>query len=308
MARVAIVTDSSCGIPADVLAQRGITPVSLYVSFPDGRVERELDMDAEAFYAQLSDTEGLPTTAPPEVDDFIKAFEPLLAQHESVVSVLFSSGMSETCNNARQAVARLAEAGRGGERIVVVDSATGASPMGLLALAAADGAAAGEDAETIVKRVRAARQTLKNWMMLDTLEFLRRGGRIGGAAAWLGSRLQVKPILTVESEIHAVERVRTTDRAFERLLELAHRMHAAGADLWTLQHAASQQAADAFVERAQKIFHRPPVFTSQFGPVIGTHLGPGALMLAGIDPVWVEAGASAWASSDVAGSPAASES
>jgi DegV family protein with EDD domain len=297
-----VVTDSTAGLPEDLLIKREITPISLYIRFPDGRVERELELDAGEFYAQLGDTERVPTTAPPEVEDFIAIYEPLLAQGKSIVSVHLSSGMSETCSNARQAAARLAEQGKGGERIQVVDSATGGGAMALVALTAAEGAAAGEDPPTIVRRVRAARQTMKNWITLETLEFLRRGGRIGGAAAWLGSRLQVKPILTAESEIRAVERVRTTERAFERLVDLAHRLHASGSDCWIVQHAASPEAVERLVIRCEKIFHRPPEFVSPFSPVIGTHLGPGSLVLAGIEPAWVESGASAWESADRASS------
>jgi fatty acid-binding protein DegV len=121
----------------------------------------------------------------------------------------------------------------------------------------------------------------------------------------LGSRLQVKPILTAEAEMRAVERVRTTERAFERLVDLAHRMHAAGADYWIVQHAGVDEAAHRLAVRAEKIFRRPAAFMSQFSPVIGTHGGPAALMLAGIDPVWLDAGAGARTSSDLARSSTA---
>jgi len=307
VAGVAIVTDSTSGLPRDLCAAHDITPVSLYVRFPDGTVRPDLELDIATFYARLGEDDELPTTSPPEVEDFVAVYEALLVQGKSIVSVHISSGMSETSNVARQAATRLEEQGKGGQRIAVVDSASTGGGLALLALAAAAGAAAGEDSEAIVARVRAARQSMKNWLLLDTLEFLRRGGRIGGAAAWLGSRLQVKPILTAEAEIRAVERVRTAERGFERLVDFAHRLHGAGADVWMVQHAAAAEAAERLVERAQKIFRRPPVFVSEFSPVIATHAGPGSLLLAGMDAAWAEGAATAPAPRDVAEPSSASD-
>jgi DegV family protein with EDD domain len=242
----------------------------------------ELEMDVGMFYARLGADDELPTTAPPEVEDFVHVYEPLLAEGRSVVSIHISSGLSDTCDKARAAAARLAQAGNGGNRIEVVDSATGAGALALLTLVAAAAAQDGDDSAAIVERVRVARQTLKNRLVLDTLEFLHRGGRIGGAAAWLGSRLQVKPVLTAESEIRAVERVRTTERGFDRLVEFAQTLHSERAELWMVQHAGAPDVARRLTDRLQRVFRRPPAFVSQFPPTMGTHVGPGALMLAGI--------------------------
>jgi DegV family protein with EDD domain len=283
----AIVTDSTCYLPPELVTKAGITPVSLYVTFADGSVRRELELDLAEFYGRLVSDSQLPTTAPPTVEDFLAVYEPLVAEGKTVVSIHISSGLSETCNVARQAATRLMAGGGG--RVEVADGATTAGPLGLLALAAAAGAVAGEDADTVIQRVRDARQTMKNWFVLDTLEFLRRGGRVGGATAWLGSRLQVKPILTIETEARAVERVRTMDRAFERLVEFAHRLHSAGAHAWFVQHVHSPEAADRLVDRCQKIFRCPPALVSEIGPVVGTHLGPGGLFVGGMDPEYLEA-------------------
>jgi DegV family protein with EDD domain len=279
-----VVTDSTSSLPQDVLKEWGVSVVSLYVHFPDGTRRREDELDVERFYRDLVQTEDTPTTSAPDVEDFVGAYGPLLDEGHRIVSVHISSGMSETCNNARQAAARL----DAGDRVQVVDGASTGAGLGLLVLAAAAGARAGDDPAVIVERVRGARQTMKNWLVLDTLEFLRRGGRIGGAAAWLGSRLQVKPILTVEAEIRAVERVRTRERAFERLVDFAHRLHAAGADAWSVAHGDNEAAAAELVNRGQKIFRRPPLSVSEFTPVLGTHTGPGLLMLAGMDPAWLD--------------------
>jgi DegV family protein with EDD domain len=280
----AIVTDSTAYLPRELTDAHGIRSVSLYVNFPDGSVEREADVDNEGFYERLVREEGVPSTSAADPEDFRTVYEPLLAQGLNVVSVHISSGMSDTCNVAREAARHLESEGKGGERVQVVDGATTASPLGFLVLAAAAGAAAGEPPEAIVERTRGARQTLKNWFALDTLEFLRRGGRVGGATAWLGSTLKVKPILTVESEIRAVERVRTAERAFERLVDYAQRLHGAGTDAYVVQHSANGEQAQRLIERCERIFRRPPTIVSEIGPVIGIHTGPGLLGVGGVDP------------------------
>jgi DegV family protein with EDD domain len=115
------------------------------------------------------------------------------------------------------------------------------------------------------------------WFAIDTLEYLRRGGRIGGAQAWLGSALKIKPILTVESQITPIERVRTFGRAFERLVDLLRSRAADGADAWMVQHIQAPDQAQELARRGTEILGREPLVISQIGPVIGTHVGPGLL-------------------------------
>ena len=123
---------------------------------------------------------------------------------------------------------------------------------------------------------------LKLWFAVDTLEYLRRGGRIGGAQAWLGAALRIKPILTVESEITPIERVRTSRRAFERLVGLFETCHEQGIDGWVVQHIQAPEQAAALEMRGRAIFGTDPVLVSEIGPVIGTHVGPGLLGAGGI--------------------------
>jgi DegV family protein with EDD domain len=115
------------------------------------------------------------------------------------------------------------------------------------------------------------------WFAVDTLEYLRRGGRIGSAQAWLGTALKIKPILALESEITPFERVRTSRRAFERMVELLRSRQAAGGDGWAIQHIQAPREAEALAERGREIFGSEPAFVSEIGPVIGTHVGPGLL-------------------------------
>jgi DegV family protein with EDD domain len=120
------------------------------------------------------------------------------------------------------------------------------------------------------------------WFAIDTLEYLRKGGRIGAAQAWLGSALQIKPILTLVEEITPVERVRTRRRALERLVEYARQRHADGADAWVVQHIRDPETARRLVEQGREIFGSDPVFVSEIGPVIGAHVGPGLIGVGGV--------------------------
>ena len=134
--------------------------------------------------------------------------------------------------------------------------------------------AGADGAETLAAAER-CRDALEMWFAIDTLEYLRKGGRIGAAQAWLGSALQIKPILTLGEEITPVERVRTRRRAFERLAEYARRRHADGAEGWVVQHIQNHETARRLVEQCRDIFGSEPVFVSEVGPVIGAHVGPG---------------------------------
>ena len=187
--------------------------------------------------------------------------------------------MSGTVRAAEQAREQLGD--RAG-RVHVVDSATACGGEGLIALAAAAGARRGLDGAAVAEHAREARSRLKMWFAIDTLEYLRRGGRIAGAQAWLGSALKIKPILTVESEITPIERVRTSRRAFERMVDLLRTLHDDGADAYMVQHIQAPDEARELASRGEQIFGQPPRVISEIGPVIGTHVGPGLLGAGGI--------------------------
>ncbi|MDT5130764.1 MAG: fatty acid kinase fatty acid binding subunit, partial [Mycobacterium sp.] len=238
MADVAVVTDSTGYLPGALVDSLGITVVSLYYDVGGGALrESEFDGDFGRFYAALDASKSLATTSPPTVEDFVVVFERLLQQHSAVVAVMLGSNLSPTCSFAREAAARLNSEDRGGERVVVIDSAGTAGHLGVQALAAARAAARGAGLQGVIEQARQARQEVRQWFLVDTLEYLRRGGRVGTAAAWLGSALDLKPILMIESEMKAVERVRTFKRGVERLVELMRQRRAVGADRWFVQHA-----------------------------------------------------------------------
>lgn len=289
MQQVSVVTDTTAYLPAEIAARDAITVVSLYVLFGAERTERESAIsDYPAFFEELRRGENVPTTSQPSVGDFVAAYEPLLDGGGDVVSVHISEGLSGTAGAARQAAEQLERDGRGGERVRVVDSMTAAGAIGLLALTAARSAARGLDLEAVHSEVLAARSELKMWFALDTLEFLRRGGRIGAASAWIGSTLKVKPILKVERTMLPVERVRTNARMFERLVEYARERHASGADGWTVQHCSVPDQAQRLVGRCAEIFGSEPAFVSELGPVMSVHAGPGMLGLAALPARFLE--------------------
>jgi DegV family protein with EDD domain len=276
-ANTTVVCDTTAYLPTELSASNGIELISLYVSV-DGEQERESEVrDLREFYERLRTSEGGATTSQPSVGDFVSVYEPLLAEGRDIVSLHLSAGISGTCEAANQARTRLEAEGKGGERIRVFDSRSAAGGLGLCALGAAAVAASGGDGDAVLARAQQTREELKIWFAVDTLEYLRRGGRIGGARAWIGTALRIKPILTLAEEITPIERVRTRARAIERLRDYARQRHESGADAWVVQYIQDREAADALLDDCREIFGREPVFVSEIGPVIGAHIGPGLL-------------------------------
>jgi DegV family protein with EDD domain len=278
----AVVADTTSYLPPELLQRHDVHLVSLYVGI-EGEQEKESDIkDLQGFYERLRTSDEQVTTSQPSIGDFISVYEPLLAEGKEIISIHIASGISGTYESAMQARERLTAEDKGGERIVVCDSRTGAGGMGLMVLAAANAAEGGANAAEANERAEATREELKIWFAVDTLEYLRRGGRIGAARAWIGTTLKIKPILTLEEEITPIERVRTRGRAIERLVDYARQRHDDGADAWVVQHVQDPENAQRLVEECRPIFGRDPVFTSEIGPVLGAHVGPGLLGVGGI--------------------------
>jgi DegV family protein with EDD domain len=274
---VAIVTDSTTYLPAALLERWSIEQVSLYVGWEgDLRPEHEYQ-DLNAFYARLHESPLLPTTSQPSVGDFLAVYRPLTSGGQDVASIHIASGLSGTCESAREAARLIAEEGLPG-RVEVIDSQTGAGGLGCLVLLAAGVAGGGGSLEELVEAVRKGRETLDIWFCLDTLEYLRRGGRIGAAQAAVGTALKVKPILTFGTEIAPVGRVRTHRRAYERMVAYLEELKERGASDWVIQHAQSPDDAERLVTAGTELFGSEPLFCTQVGPVLGAHLGAGMLV------------------------------
>jgi len=275
MRPVVIVTDSTHYTTRELIDAARVREVSLYVS--DGGISRhETEItDYDAFYASL------PTTSQPSIGDFVAAYEPLLAAGNDIVSIHLAGGISGTVGAAGQARALLAERGTPG-RIAVIDARTACGGLGCVVLAAAAVANAGGGFDAVLARAQEARAALRIWFCIDTLTYLQRGGRIGRAQAWVGGALKVKPILSLEAEITPVERVRTSGRAFERMVDYLRSRRDEGADGWVIQHIQAPERAAELVERGRALFGCEPRWVSEVGPVIGTYTGPGLLGVGGV--------------------------
>jgi len=283
---VAVVTDTTQYLPSELVKVHDLHLVSLYVRFGD-ELERESDMpDLGEFYERLRAARDLPTTSQPSVGDFLEVFEPLLEAGHDICSIHLSGGISGTFDSARQAKATLDERGQAG-RIEVLDSETACGGLGFVVLAAAAKARSGGGLNEVVAHAREAREHLKLWFAVDTLEFLRRGGRVGAAQAWLGGALKIKPILSIESEITPIERVRTSGKAFDRMVDYMRSRASDGADAWVVQHIQAIDQAERLVEAGREIFGSEPLFVSEIGPVIGAHVGPGLLGVGGLPSRYV---------------------
>ncbi|MGX6449828.1 DegV family protein [Patulibacter sp. S7RM1-6] len=282
---VAVVTDSTHYLPRELVAERAISEVSLYVTRGD-EAERELDIvDLDAFYAGLREQRDLPSTSQPSPGDVLEVYEPLLQGGYDIVSIHLAGGISGTVETARQAAA-MAAADAPGRRIEVIDSRLACGALGLPVLTAAAAAAGGGDVDAVAGR---AQETIDSMLRkfvfaVDTLEYLRRGGRIGSAQAWIGGALKIKPILTLDGEITPIERVRTSRRAFDRMLAVAEQLKADGSTAWCVQHIQAPEEAARLAAAAAEILGTPPLFVSEIGPVIGAHVGPGLMGLGGIRP------------------------
>jgi DegV family protein with EDD domain len=282
MGGVAVVTDTTHYLPAEVVRRHGLHEVSLYVNW-GGRTDRESDLaDYDAFYDHLRTAATLPSTSQPSVGDFLAVYEPLLEHGDDVLSIHLSGGISGTVHAAEQARDALIEGGMEPERMQILDSDTGAAGHGLMAIAAANAVAGGADLAGAAAAARSLRARMKIIFAVDTLEYLRRGGRIGAAQAWVGSALKIKPILTIEREIQPIERVRTAGRAFERLVDHLQTARDSGADVFFIQHIQARDVAERMAERGREIYGRDPEFVSEIGPVIGAHVGPGLFGITGL--------------------------
>ena len=284
MRPVAIVTDSTHYTTRELIDAAGVHEVSLYVR--DGaepRRETEIT-DYDNFYKRLRHAAELPSTSQPSIGDFVTAYEPLLEAGNDIVSIHLAGGISGTVGAAAQAAALLGERRGDGARIEVIDAETACGGLG-------NGILTVENEAQALARARpddkdkggdAARAALAIWFCIDTLEYLQRGGRVGRAQAWLGGALKIKPILSLEAEITPVERVRTSGRAFERMVDYMRMRRDDGADGWVVQHIQSPERAAALVEKGRELFGCEPAWVSEVGPVIGTYTGPGLIGVGGI--------------------------
>ncbi|MGY8879341.1 MAG: DegV family protein, partial [Dehalococcoidia bacterium] len=261
--------------PADIAKQHGITIVPLNVHIEDETYLDGVTISADEMYLRLPDQKTIPTTSAPSVGSFIEAYEKLSESHDAIISIHLSSKLSLTHNSAVQAAADLNEKGA---KIEVVDTEQASMALGWIAVQAAEKIAAGGSLEEAVGLAKSASIRASFIGMVDTLEYLVRGGRIGKAQGFVGSLLRVRPILTLtEGVAHPAGRARNRSKGIARLKEMV--AEAAPLDklaiLYTTDKDVAETIADAVAEHSPEA--RPVV--AQLGPVVGNYLGPGTLGL-----------------------------
>jgi DegV family protein with EDD domain len=277
---VRVVTDSTSYLPQSLIDAFAIERVSLSVIRGDAGKPELAIADSAAFFAELREMKNLPTTSQPSIGQFLDVYRPILETGDDIVSVHLSSAISGTYDSASQARDQLAREGVDGARIEVIDSQSACGGLGLLVLAAATAARRGADVAAAAAAANEMREQMSFWFVIDTLEYLRRGGRIGAAQALIGGAIKIKPILTVAAEgIVPVDKVRTQGRALDRLLTMA-RAAAPEEAAFGVQHIQAPDLVDTVVERCAAEFGGEPVFRNEIGPVIGAHVGPGLIGLA----------------------------
>ncbi|NJN97213.1 MAG: DegV family protein [Anaerolineales bacterium] len=274
---ISVVTDSTSYIPSDLLRQHQITVVPLKVLFGAETYDEISGLSNADFYRRLATTSDFPTTSQPASGEFRQAFQQILQRDPTaqILVLTISSRLSGTYSAAVTAAEGLPEAA-----ITVFDSLSAAMGLGLMALTATEMAAAGHSLPSILSRLEQMRRDTHIVLVVDTLEYLKRGGRIGTAAAFLGTLLNTKPILAVvEGKLQPLDRVRTKKRALERLfVELESKLITPRQPLQAgVMHIAAEAEMDSMAALLRDRFNITRLYTSELGPVIGAHLGPGAL-------------------------------
>ncbi len=276
MRQFAVVTDSTSTIPDDLVAQYGIKVAPQILIFGEESLRDGVDISAAQFYTRLKESEVHPTTSQVTVATFHSIFEPLAREGVPILAILVSSKVSGTILSAEQAKAMIP-----GARIEVVDSCSVGMGLGFQVLAAARAAETGKSFEEAAALAHNASDHVGVLFFVDSLEYLHRGGRIGGATRFLGTALNIKPLLEVMGgRVEPLERVRTKKKALARLLEV-FKDRVADQDMVRLAalHAAAEEDAHTLLHEAEKLCKPVESFVVPVSPTIGAHSGPGTVGL-----------------------------
>ena len=272
---VAVVTDSTSDIPEEMTRDLGVTVVPLSVSFGTESFKDRVDLSADEFYRRLAGGGTLPKTSQPSVGDFVEVYRRLGDTADGIVSLHLSSILSGTFNSAVQATR---EAGIGCP-VEVIDTRQASMGAGMATIVAARLAREGASLEATVGVARSAAGRCECVVLLDTLDYLVKGGRIGKARAMVGSLLRIKPLLIVrDGEVHELSKERTRRRAIAKLGQVAAGF--APAEEMAVMYSTTPDEAAALAESLQELLPdgKTP-FVARFGPTLGTYTGPGALGL-----------------------------
>lgn len=274
---VRIVTDSACDLPEAVCEQLGIEVVPLTIRFGEREYVDRKELSTDAFWRELESASALPETAAPSVGSFEETFRKLSDEGaDGIVCINLSANMSATMQSAQVA----AKALDGETPIAIIDSQSASMGIGNLVLIAARSAANGATLDEIVREVEDARSRQHVYAAVDTLEYLRKGGRIGGAQAMLGSMLSIKPVIVVrDGAVEQGGKVRTRSKALQFLID---QIPAGKVEMISVLHANAPDI-DEFLKMLEPVVPDAEVVVGRIGPVVGVHTGPRLMGIAWID-------------------------
>lgn len=273
---IVLVTDSTADIPADVRERLGIEMVPLGVHFGDDSYLDNISLQPSQFYEKLQASSALPKTSQPSPADYYEVFKRHVDAGRQVISIHLSSALSGTYQSAVLAQSML----EGEGDVTVVDSRSASYGYGLLVVEAAEMARRGASRDEILARVEQLRRETRLYFLVDTLEYLHKGGRIGRASAMFGTLLNIKPILTIDDEgyVNALDKARGQKRAYARIVELLEADFANGpVDMAAVVTPGRTEMAEELIGILRERFQIRKFTRSEIGPVIGTHAGPGTV-------------------------------
>lgn len=280
MNRIAIVTDSTSDLPKEIARKNAITVVPLKVNFQDKNYTEGVDITNEEFYEKLEESENLPTTSQPSPSDFFEQYEKLIKEgYDSIISIHISDKLSGT---RQSALIGGSELGGKISNFTGIDSQQVGVAAGLISIIAAESAAQKKGYDQVLEDVNSAINNIQIYVLVDTLKYLEKGGRIGKARAIAGSLLSIKLILTmVDGEIVDKEKVRTRKRGIIELIDLVKKYkEAKGSVRYVISHSMALEEAQKLEEGLFSELGVKSDFISEVGSVVGTHIGPGALFIA----------------------------
>lgn len=270
---VKIVTDSTSDIPSYAALELGIGVVPLTVKFGTEAFVDGIEIDANDFYDRLMESYKTPSTAAPSPGQFLEEYDKAGREGKDVLSLHISAKLSGTYDAA------LLAKGQSKSTVEAIDTQSATMGLGLIAIWAAKHARKGAELKTLVEETRKVLSRVRVVGLVDTLEYLQKGGRIGKAQAFLGSILNIKPLLCVrDGEAFPLERVRTKSKALERMWEIC-RADAPYEEL-SILHSTNPEEAENMLARFTTIYPRERIYKARFGPILGAHLGPGSLGVA----------------------------
>ncbi len=269
---VKIITDSTSDLPKEVAEKLGITVVPLYVNFGNEAYRDGIDLTTDAFYQRLPTDKNHPTTSTPPPAAYAEACDKLAEESDGIMVLTISRKLSATYDSAKQGL----EERKSKCPVELVDSRLSLMGLGLIVIAAAKAANKGADLKEVLALTKDNIPRLDMRIAFDTLEYLRRGGRIGKAQAFFGSLLKVNPILTIkDGEVYPAARERSRAKAIDYLVDFANGY--VSIEEMALEDATTPDEADGLAERLGAKFPKDKIYRSKVGPVIGAHVGPRVL-------------------------------